>query len=123
MTYVQFVLLTKPAGWCRPAAVAGSLCVLRANVRLDHVRTWATRIAGPFLALGAGECIADVAARVLLRGEAISPPRSRDGLVVVYSIADIEKCFDRVEWRRIVQAVPAGDWRGGVVCSDPVWAS
>eukprot|EP00959_Pyramimonas_sp_CCMP1952_P347175 7271602-Pyramimonas_sp.AAC.1 len=69
------------------------------------MRSWASQLGRSYLALGAEKCTADVAARVPLQGESQEvKPRLPDDKIVLHSIVDIEKCFDRAPWRLIVIA-------------------
>ena len=115
--YVHVVLLGKPSGGYRPIALLCSLYRVWAKARLNHVRSWASQLNRGYLALGAGKCTTDVASRVLLQGETqVGAPRYQDDRVALHSIVDIEKCFDRVNWKLIVLAGLRHGFPGQLLC-------
>eukprot|EP00959_Pyramimonas_sp_CCMP1952_P228859 4785156-Pyramimonas_sp.AAC.1 len=77
LTHVHIVLLRKPTGGHRPIALLVSLHRLWAKARLDLAKDWANQLGRDYIALGANRATTDVAARVLLHGEAF-PPRKND---------------------------------------------
>eukprot|EP00959_Pyramimonas_sp_CCMP1952_P459906 9479008-Pyramimonas_sp.AAC.1 len=95
------MLLAKPQRGFRPIALLPSLYRVYTKLRISHVRAWAARYTRPYFALGEGKSTLDVGARTMIYSEAHQGSASK---AVVTTLIDISKCFDRVCWRRVLQA-------------------
>eukprot|EP00959_Pyramimonas_sp_CCMP1952_P407484 8540017-Pyramimonas_sp.AAC.1 len=103
---VHIMLFTKVPGGFRPTALLPPVSHVCTKVRISHGRAWAVRSARPYFPLE-GKSTVDAGARTMIYSEDHQGSQSK---AVPTTLIDISKCFDRVCWRRVLQAAARMDF-------------